>query len=343
MQNPVARGALEPHSEIAFAGILPGDGFTQMITLADSAVRIDCGSGVVFWSLITLYAIARVLQVYPGRVPMLGVVALHVLPPVVFSLVHGARFYGWRGILTFVAINLVVGNICENLGVRTGFPFGHYYFTDLMGPKFLLVPIMLGLAYVGMAYLSWTLAGVILAGAQISLVRWRVVTLPLVAACILVAWDLSQDPVWSTVLHAWIWLSGGAYFGVPITNFFGWYVTVYVIYQLFALYLSRRTINPDPLPASYWRQAVLFYVVSAAGNLLLVLPQARFSVATDAVGVQWRVSDITVACALVTIFTMGVFALLAWLRLTHDQVDERGRPTDWQIDSSATTNDSEFI
>lgn len=62
-----------------------------------------------------------------------------------------------------------------------------------------------------------------------------VLTLPLVASFIMVGWDLSQDPVWSTVLHAWIWLGGGDYFGVPVSNFIGWFVTSYVLYQSFAL------------------------------------------------------------------------------------------------------------
>jgi hypothetical protein len=38
---------------------------------------------------------------------------------------------------------------------------------------------------------------------------------------------------------------------------------------------------------------------------------------------QWKRGDITGACALASIFTMGAFALLAWVRLT-DQKDEAG-------------------
>lgn len=301
-----------------------------MSTAVNQAHMNDSAEGVksrtaartlAFWILIGLYAAARILQVYPGRVPMLTVVALHVVPPAIFALIHGATFYRWRGILTFVAINLVVGNIFENLGVRTGFPYGHYYFTGLMGPKLSVVPILLGLAYVGMAYLSWTLARLIVGGVQIPLLGQRVVTVPLIAASIMVAWDLSQDPVWSTILHAWIWLQGGAYFGVPVTNFFGWYLTVYVMYQLFALYLRGRSINSKLMPFSYWLQALLFYGVSAAGNLLLVIPRAGLSVVSDSAGVQWKVSDITGTCALVTIFTMGAFALVAWVRLA----DENGQ------------------
>ena len=149
---------------------------------------------------------------------------------------HGAMLYRLRGMVTFLAICLFVGNIFENLGMRTGFPIGHYYFTDVTGPKIFAVPILLGFAYVGMAYLSWTLGALILGGPGTPLNGARVVTLPLVASFIMVAWDLSTDPVlWSTIMHAWIWRDGGAYFGVPVSNFLGWYLTVYVIYQCFAL------------------------------------------------------------------------------------------------------------
>ena len=264
-----------------------------------------------------LYAIARVLQVFPGRVPMLAVLALHILPPIVFALVHGAMLYRARGILAFFGICSVIGNIFENVGVHTGFPFGHYYFTELMGPKLFAVPILLGLAYLGMAYLSWTLARLILGNMQSPLKGSRVVTVPLVAAFIMVAWDFSQDPVWSTILHLWIWPRGGPYFGVPISNFLGWYLTVYVDYQLFALYLRDRSTNPDPLPASYWRQAVFFYAASAAGNILLIIPRAGLSLVSDPTGAKWNVSDITGTCALVSIFTMGAFAVLAWARLSE--------------------------
>ena len=282
----------------------------------ESIARNLTGTSFALWALLMLYAVARVLQVFPGKVPILAVVALHVLPPIAFALIHGAMFYQTRGILAFFAICLVVGNIIENVGVRTGFPFGHYYFTDRMGPKLFAVPIQLGLAYLGVAYLSWTLARVILGNMRTSLTGSRVVTLPLVAAFIMVAWDFSQDPVWSTILHLWVWQQGGAYFGVPVSNFLGWYLTVYIFYQVFALNLRRRSTNLDPLPSSYWKLAVLFYAVSAAGNILPAFPSTGLSVVSDATGAQWRVSDIIASCALVSIFTMGAFALLAWVKLT---------------------------
>jgi putative membrane protein len=263
---------------------------------------------------MAIYASSRFLQVIPSGIPMLATVVLHVVPPALFALIHGAMFYRARGILVFVGICLVVGNIFENFGVRTGFPFGHYFFTDVMGPKILIVPILLGLAYVGMAYLSWTLAKLILKETERPLFGSRAVTLPLVASAILVSWDLSMDSVWSTIVRAWIWRHGGIYFGVPLTNFLGWFVTGYVLYQLFALYLRKRPAVENPLPAGYWNMAVIFYGLSAAGNLLLLIPQTGPSVVSDPSGAQWKVSSITAASALATIFTMGIFALLAWIR-----------------------------
>jgi hypothetical protein len=61
-------------------------------------------SGIVLWILIAIYAAARVLQISPGRAPMLAVVALHVFPPAVFALIHGAKLYQWRGSVMFVAL-----------------------------------------------------------------------------------------------------------------------------------------------------------------------------------------------------------------------------------------------
>jgi uncharacterized membrane protein len=95
----------------------------------------------VLWSLMVVYALARFLQVFPHQIPMLAIVALHVVPPALFALIHGAMFYRLRGILAFIGICLVIGNIFENLGVRTGFPFGRYFFTDVMGPKIGAVPV----------------------------------------------------------------------------------------------------------------------------------------------------------------------------------------------------------
>jgi len=289
----------------------------------ESRVKNQVVTISVLWALIALYAAARVLQIFQGKVPMLAVVALHVLPPAVFAMIHGAMLYRSRGVLSFIALCLIVGNVFENLGVLTGFPYGHYYFTDLMGPKLFNVPIFLELAYVGMAYLSWILALAIVGRGRITLTGASRVTVPLLAAFMMVAWDLAMDPIWGTVLHAWIWLEGGAYFGVPVSNFFGWYLTVYVIYQLFAIYIRQRETGLAPLPLVFWHLAVILYGLSAAGNLLLAIPQKGPPVVSDAMGVRWQLSHIVYASIVVSVLAMGTCALLAWARLANPRNDEQ--------------------
>ena len=298
----------------------------------------------VLWGCIAAYAGADVLfllaGLYPGHVPIVVSVALHIIPPLVFALVHGAIVYGWRGALTFAGLCVVVGNVFENMSIRTGFPFGHYTFTERMGPKLLQVPILLGLAYVGMGYLSWTVARAMLGMRRSGDAGWRVATLPLLASVVMTAWDVAMDPIWSTVGHLWIWRQGGGYLGVPVSNYFGWLLTNYVIYQLFALWLRReqgrgksdRTGETEygtaeNLPRGYWRVTVIFYGVTALGNLLLGIPTPRHPVVSDAAGSAWRVSDITAACAVASVVLMGGFALCAWARLSERSRESEGSPS----------------
>jgi len=258
----------------ADAGALPGD----------AAPRRDRLPQTLLPSLIlAAYVCARLLEVAPSpfarTAPRLAVVALDVLSAAAFALVDGTRRYGLRGMLVFCGICVVVGNTIENLSVVTGFPFGHYYFADLMGPKLFHVPVLLGLAYIGMAYVSWRLGCLIVGSA------WReaMVATPLAASCVMVAWDLAQDPVWSTALHGWVWRDGGPWFGVPVSNYLGWYGTV------FTIYLRVPAIQADELRFCFmrfaqqgtwgrcWRAGVMRWCVIRAGNSggLLTLQRRR--------------------------------------------------------------------
>jgi uncharacterized membrane protein len=263
-------------------------------------------------ALLFLFLVARILQLFAGKVPNLLIVTLHVIPPALFALVHGARIYGARGILFFAALCLGVGTLFESLSLRTGIPFGYYKFTALMGPKLFDLPVLLALAYVGMGYLSWVLAVVILDCQNKPLSGRKIFLLPLAASFVMTAWDLSMEAAWADIDHAWVWRDGGAYYGVPISNFFGWFLTVYIFYQLFALYLKTRVSVRSP--ASHWRLAIIFYAASAAGNLLVVAPSSIGDVFVDAAGKPWAISRILWASRLVSILLLMPLSLIAWLR-----------------------------
>ena len=264
--------------------------------------------------ILVVYFVGRILEVLPLSTPSTPIVALEILSALAFAIVHGAQHYGLRGILAFAGICLVIGNALENLSVLTGFPFGHYEFLSLMGPKLFHVPILLGIAYIGMAYVSWTLACLIAGSTGGLAKRSQLLTIPLLAGLIMTAWDLAQDPVWSTLLHAWRWRDGGLWFGVPLTNFAGWLLTVSLIYFAFALYLcgifNRRTELAQP----HWRAGVGFYAFCALGNILQMLRPQRAAVVADPTGTLWQSATILRASAFVSVFGMGIFVLLAWFR-----------------------------
>ena len=268
----------------------------------------------VLLGLLLVYFVARVLQDFPTQVPTLLIVVLHVLPPAAFALLHGRRLDGTRGVLVFTAFCLGSGVSFEYLGLRTGFPFGHYYFTGVMGPKILGLPILLALAYLGIGYLSWVLGSLILGAAPGS--RSGAFVLPVLAACLMTAWDLAMDPVWCNIDRAWVWQGGGAYFGVPVSNFAGWFLTTWVGYQLFALWLRGRGAHSVAVASN--RLAVLMYGVAALGNLLLAIPSARPPVVpaaiTDAAGRHWPASDAVAASVVISLLVMTPLALLAWVR-----------------------------
>lgn len=264
------------------------------------------------WMLATVYALARMTQAFPGRIPIVWIVALHVLLPLAFATVHAAMIYRARGVLIFLLLNLVIGNVFENLGVRTGFPFGHYYFTDVMGPKLFQIPILLGLAYCGVGYLAWTLAGILLGCPAEPAAGVRIILRPSIAAAVMTAWDLSMDPIWANLVHGWVWEDGGAYFGVPVSNFLGWYLTNFLIYQSFALIVGRRSPFVAKPPRGFWSSAVVCYGVVAAGNLCVVAPRG-LDVVRDPAGATWHVGTMLLASGVVSIGVMGgITALSAW-------------------------------
>ena len=85
-----------------------------------------------------------------------------------------------------------------------------------------------------------------------------VAVIPLLAAMVMTSWDLAVDPTLSTLGRYWIWRDGGAWFGVPVSNFGGWLATNYLIYQCFALYQGRRSFAGAAPTMFYWRLPVIF-------------------------------------------------------------------------------------
>jgi uncharacterized membrane protein len=292
------------------------------------------------WVLIAIYVIVTLMRGFiPNLLPVALLSALVTFVSLVFFFVHGSLNYRLRDLLVFAALTLVVSNIFENMSVLTGFPFGHYFYTDVLGPKLLLVPVLIGPAYLGTGYLAWTIARVILGATHSRLPGHLTFTVPLLAAFMMVSWDLSFDPIYSTSYHAWVWLDGGSYFGVPFSNFLGWLLTTFVFLQLFALYLKGRpnVHSTDEQPSRIQHlQAILFYGLIASGNLLNSLTRDMSGTVTDTAGVVWRLQDIYAVTGLIAIFTMGTYFILGLVKLIEVSPALQNVPTETTSPSAAS-------
>lgn len=297
------------------------------------------GARRILVALWLIYACARVLQAFPTRVPTLLIVILHVVPPALFALVHGQRRYGLRGILIFAGLCLAVASGFEILGLRTAFPYGHYWFTAVMGPKVLDLPLLLALAYVGVGYVSWVVAETVVGRSGSAAMRMLVT--PAVASCVMTAWDLAMEPVWVNIDRAWVWRDGGAWFGVPLSNYCGWMLTTWVFYQAFALVMMRRERDSSghggTLARGGDRLAILMYGTVALGNVFLALPSAVPAsyprTIVDAAGRQWMMRDVTGVCLVISCCVMGPFALAAWARAGENGVAKETNETPLRSDS----------
>ncbi|HET6838731.1 MAG TPA: carotenoid biosynthesis protein, partial [Bradyrhizobium sp.] len=162
--------------------------------------------------------------------------------------------------------------------------------------------------------------GTLLSGAETRLKgKIEIIALPIVAALVMTQWDVVMDPPLATISKAWIWHDGGAHFGVPLSNYFGWFLTAWLFYQAFAIYLSRRKVPAQSVGHARGLRlaAILLYLGSGLAH---VTPWAmgQSGEVADAANHLWRIEDLREATVVTLLFTMFVTSMLAIVRLATD-------------------------
>ena len=265
------------------------------------------------WAIVVGYLIGTLF--FPGFITPL------LFP---FALIHGARRYGWKSIAVFILVTVIISTILESSSILSGFPLGYYYYTSLLGPKVGLIPIFVYVSYISLGYLAWVLATQFVGEVRRNSTLLTTVMTPLIASFLMVAWDLSADPIGSTIKHAWIWTQGGAYFGVPFSNFVGWSFILYLIFQFFALYQRQGGLEDfeRALPRTHFLQVIILYAWTGFGFVVGYLLKPGNTQITDAVGHVWLTNDIYEATAISAICTVILISILALLILFRSQLTE---------------------
>jgi uncharacterized membrane protein len=97
--------------------------------------------------------------------------------------------------------------------------------------------------------------------------RWKnTLGVATIGGLIMTAWDLVLDPVMVARGH-WIWESGGAYFGIPIQNYLGWWTTSFIILFLYGLLKKHLPTIESHLDLHFDRQAIGCYAITGLGSV----------------------------------------------------------------------------
>lgn len=172
------------------------------------------------------------------------------------ALTHAGVRIGWRRAAALAAAGTVISLAAELTGTSTGLPFGPYSYTTLLGWRVAgLVPFPIPLSWFYMVYCSLAILGRLLPARDDA--RTRLVWAAL-GGLTLTAWDVSMDPAMSFATAHWLWHTSGFFYGMPLLNWFGWWLTGSVV--AFAMVsIARPTaiasrISPSALPL--WLYAV---------------------------------------------------------------------------------------
>lgn len=118
----------------------------------------------------------------------------------------------------------LLGFAVEVAGVHTGVPFGAYSYTEALTPRLFGVPLVMLFAWMSLVAYAGQATGRLAAGAGTRIV---------LAALWVTAIDLVIDPLAANRLGYWRWDDAGAYYGIPATNFAGWFATGLLAFCLF--------------------------------------------------------------------------------------------------------------
>jgi len=218
---------------------------------------------LVLYALLTIYSIVSISL---GVAPSIFLTPVSTLVGFTFALFHAGQREGWSRALRLLALVFGVSLLFESVGVATGLVYGPYHYTNKLGPLFLgLVPYLIPVAWFMMSYPSFVIADrLIPAGWK----GWqRILSVAAVGGLAMTAWDLVMDPIMVAGGH-WVWDVNGAYHGIPLQNFWGWWLTFFTTLALYLLISGKAYKIPA---AKFDRLAVLSYLVTALGIVIVSL------------------------------------------------------------------------
>jgi uncharacterized membrane protein len=155
------------------------------------------------------------------------------------ALLHGLGRFGRPQMTKMFLYASLVSLSAELLGTSTGYPFGGYSYTNLLGYRIAeLVPFPIPISWTFMLYCSLAMVGRLAKADDSNLGRWK---WAFYAGLVLSAWDVAMDPAMVVTAH-WYWHEPGFFYGMPFTNWLGWIGTGTVVARVMLNFVSPSEI-----------------------------------------------------------------------------------------------------
>jgi len=161
---------------------------------------------------------------------------------------------GFSKSIMFFSITIVFSFFSELFGTIWGGIYGAYYY--LPRPPLMVfdsVPIQTPFSWSVIIYTCYCLTNIIVGSHKIKSIQvtkygvnlpffLSIIFLSLIDATAAMNIDMMMDPIAAN--HSWVWIFGGPYYGVPITNFIGWFAVTFcstIIFRFFEQ--TKKKIN----------------------------------------------------------------------------------------------------
>jgi len=182
-------------------------------------------------------------------------------------LMYGSSL-GWRRIGFFVLWGCLVGAAGELIGTMgvlsiggVPLPFGEYHYTNWLGPKIAgHVPYFIPPSWFAMSIVSLDLSR------RVTKKRWGYV---LLGTVFMVLWDVALDPAMNEAFPFWEYGVDGFFFGMPFSNWCGWFGVTLIIMLGYEWMRGDREIQNDWAPWVYALNCLFPLAISLLRDLYL--------------------------------------------------------------------------
>lgn len=243
--------------------------------------QIDLLFKIAFWLFVgsICFSVAGMLllKLFPGTMSLFGPIYTKLVKTPTWTfmtmlailpiLMYGTGL-GWWRLAAFVVWGCLIGAASELIGTSgiwtingVSLPFGEYYYTEWLGPKIGgHVPYFIPPSWFAMSIVSLDLARRATSG------RWVAL---LIGTIFMVLWDVSLDPAMNQAFPFWDYGADGFFYGMPISNWIGWFGVTVVIMLGYEWMRGDREIHNEWAPWVYALNCLFPLSISLLQDLYL--------------------------------------------------------------------------